>query len=215
MDLPVINSKSKTSVSEVIFNQSVNKELITQLINSFVSNSHQGTKAQKNRSDVRGGGKKPWRQKGTGRARAGTIRSPIWRGGGVTFAARSKSSEPKKINKKMYKSAMRSIFSSLAENNKIFLSKDISIENPKTKELLELLKKIKFNSERAPQAVGLYPHARKCGNLLFLSGVGPRVAGSKEIPGVSLDENGEIKSYDIEKQCHSVFKNIIFLLHFL
>ena len=146
MDLPVINSKSKTSVSEVIFNQSVNKELITQLINSFVSNSHQGTKAQKNRSDVRGGGKKPWRQKGTGRARAGTIRSPIWRGGGVTFAARLKSSEPKKINKKMYKSAMRSIFSSLAENNKIFLSKDISIENPKTKELLELLKKIKFNS---------------------------------------------------------------------
>jgi large subunit ribosomal protein L4 len=146
MDLPVINSKSKTSVSEVIFNQSVNKELITQLINSFVSNSHQGTKAQKNRSDVRGGGKKPLRQKGTGRARAGTIRSPIWRGGGVTFAARSKSSEPKKINKKMYKSAMRSIFSSLAENNKIFLSKDISIQNPKTKELLELLKKIKFNS---------------------------------------------------------------------
>ena len=146
MDLPVINSKSKTSVPEAIFNQTVNKELITQLVNSFVSNSHQGTKAQKNRSDVRGGGKKPWRQKGTGRARAGTIRSPIWRGGGVTFAARSKSSEPKKINKKMYKSAMRSIFSSLAEKNKIFLSKDISIENPKTKELLKLLEKIKFNS---------------------------------------------------------------------
>ena len=74
------------------------------------------------------------------------------------------------------------------------------------------MEKIKFNSERAPQAVGLYPHARKCGNLLFLSGVGPRVAGSKEIPGVSLDENGEIKSYDIEKQCHSVFKNIKFIL---
>ena len=146
MDLPVINSKSKTSVPEAIFNQTVNKELITQLVNSFVSNSHQGTKAQKNRSDVSGGGKKPWRQKGTGRARAGTIRSPIWRGGGVTFAARSKSSEPKKINKKMYKSAMRSIFSSLAENNKIFLSKDISIENPKTKELLKFLEKIKFNS---------------------------------------------------------------------
>ena len=146
MDLPLINSKSKTSVPEAIFNQTVNKELITQLVNSFVSNSHQGTKAQKNRSDVKGGGKKPWRQKGTGRARAGTIRSPIWRGGGVTFAARSKSSEPKKINKKMYKSAMRSIFSSFAENNKIFLSKDISIENPKTKELLKLLEKIKFNS---------------------------------------------------------------------
>ena len=74
------------------------------------------------------------------------------------------------------------------------------------------MEKIKFNSERAPQAVGLYPHARKHGNLLFLSGVGPRVAGSKEIPGVSLNENGEIKSYDIEKQCHSVFKNIKFIL---
>ena len=74
------------------------------------------------------------------------------------------------------------------------------------------MEKIKFNSERAPQAVGLYPHARKCGNLLFLSGVGPRVAGSNEIPGISLDENGEIKSYDIEKQCHSVFKNIKFIL---
>ncbi len=74
------------------------------------------------------------------------------------------------------------------------------------------MEKIKFNSERAPQAVGLYPHARKHGNLLFLSGVGPRVSGSKEIPGVSLNENGEIKSYDIEKQCHSVFKNIKFIL---
>ena len=75
-----------------------------------------------------------------------------------------------------------------------------------------MMEKIKFNSERAPQAVGLYPHARKFGNLLFLSGVGPRVAGSKEIPGVLLDKNGEIKSYDIEKQCHSVFKNIKFIL---
>ena len=74
------------------------------------------------------------------------------------------------------------------------------------------MEKIKFNSESAPHSGGLYPHARKCGNLLFLSGVGPRVAGSKEIPGVSLDENGEIKSYDIEKQCHSVFKNIKFIL---
>jgi large subunit ribosomal protein L4 len=145
MDLPVINTKNKTTVSEAIFSQPVNDELITQLVNSFISNSHQGTKAQKNRSDVRGGGRKPWRQKGTGRARAGTIRSPIWRGGGVTFAARSKSANPKKINKKMYKSAMRSILSSFAGNNKISLTKELSLKNPKTKELLELLKKINFN----------------------------------------------------------------------
>ena len=145
MELPVINTKSKTTVSEALFSQPVNNELITQLVNSFVSNSHQGTKAQKNRSDVRGGGRKPWRQKGTGRARAGTIRSPIWRGGGVTFAARSKSANPKKINKKMYKSAMRSILSSFAGNNKISLTKELILKNPKTKELLELLKKIDFS----------------------------------------------------------------------
>ena len=145
MELPVINTKSKTTVSEALFSQPVNDELITQLVNSFVSNSHQGTKAQKNRSDVRGGGRKPWRQKGTGRARAGTIRSPIWRGGGVTFAARSKSANPKKINKKMYKSAMRSILSSFAGNNEISLTKELSLKNPKTKELLELLKKINFS----------------------------------------------------------------------
>ena len=145
MELPVINTKSKTTVSESIFSQPVNDELITQLVNSFISNSHQGTKAQKNRSDVRGGGRKPWRQKGTGRARAGTIRSPIWRGGGVTFAARSKSANPKKINKKMYKSAMRSILSSFAGNNKISLTKELILKNPKTKELLELLKKINFS----------------------------------------------------------------------
>lgn len=145
MDLPVINTKNKTTVSEAIFSQPVNDELITQLVNSFISNSHQGTKAQKNRSDVRGGGRKPWRQKGTGRARAGTIRSPIWRGGGVTFAARSKSANPKKINKKMYKSAMRSILSSFAGNNKISLTKELSLKNPKTKELLELLNKINFS----------------------------------------------------------------------
>ena len=70
----------------------------------------------------------------------------------------------------------------------------------------------KINSERAPQAVGLYPHARKVGNLLFLSGVGPRKEGIKEIPGVKLDENGEIIAYDIEKQCHSVFQNVKYIL---
>jgi large subunit ribosomal protein L4 len=145
MDLPILNSKTKTSaVSEIIFNQPVNKELVTQLVNSFVSNSHQGTKAQKNRSDVSGGGIKPWRQKGTGRARAGTIRSPIWKGGGVTFAARSKSSNPKKINRKMYKSAMRSILSSLAEENRVLLADSINIENPKTKDLIDFMNKIGF-----------------------------------------------------------------------
>ena len=145
MELPVINSKNKTlPVSDVLFNQNVNENLISQLVNSIIDNRHQGTKAQKNRSQVSGGGKKPWRQKGTGRARAGTSRSPIWKGGGVTFAARSKSSEPKKINRKMYKSAMRSILSNLAKENKIFISQDLEIASPKTKELSLKLKEIGF-----------------------------------------------------------------------
>ena len=145
MELPIINSKSKSlKVPDSLFNQEVNDNLINQLINSYIDNGHQGTKAQKNRSQVSGGGKKPWRQKGTGRARAGTSRSPIWRGGGVTFAARSKSSNPKKINKKMYKVAMKSILSSLAKNNKIFISQGIEVGTTKTKEMVSLLKKIDF-----------------------------------------------------------------------
>lgn len=147
MKLPFLKS-SKTSeaeVSEKIFGVEVNNDLIAQLIKIYIENGHPGTKAQKNRSAVRGGGKKPWRQKGTGRARAGTSRSPLWRGGGVVFPAASKSAKPKKMNKKMYKSAMRSIFSSLAKENKIFLSEQINIENPKTKDFLDYLHKNELN----------------------------------------------------------------------
>ena len=146
MELPIVNSKNKSlKVPDSLFNQEVNDNLINQLVNSYIDNGHQGTKAQKNRSQVSGGGKKPWRQKGTGRARAGTSRSPIWRGGGVTFAARSKSSNPKKINKKMYKVAMKSIFSSLAKSNKVFISQGIEVGSSKTKEMVSLLKKINFD----------------------------------------------------------------------
>jgi len=143
MKLPFLKSSKITEaeVSEKIFGVEINKDLIAQLIKIYIENSHPGTKAQKNRSAVRGGGKKPWRQKGTGRARAGTSRSPLWRGGGVVFPASTKSAKPKKLNKKMYKSAMRSIFSSLAKENRVFLSDQINIENPKTKDFLEFLKK--------------------------------------------------------------------------
>ena len=147
MKLPFLKSSKTTEaeVSEKIFGVEVNTDLIAQLIKIYIENGHPGTKAQKNRSAVRGGGKKPWRQKGTGRARAGTSRSPLWRGGGVVFPAASKSAKPKKMNKKMYKSAMRSIFSSLAKENKIFLSEQINIENPKTKDFLDYLHKNELN----------------------------------------------------------------------
>ena len=147
MKLPFLKSSKITEaeVSEKIFGVEVNTDLIAQLIKIYIENGHPGTKAQKNRSAVRGGGKKPWRQKGTGRARAGTSRSPLWRGGGVVFPAASKSAKPKKMNKKMYKSAMRSILSSLAKENKIFLSEQINIENPKTKDFLDYLHKNELN----------------------------------------------------------------------
>ena len=134
MELEVLNQNgsgdSKVSLAEAIFNQEFNQDLVHQLVNTYIFNSHQRTKGQKNRSAVRGGGKKPWKQKGTGRARAGTIRSPIWRGGGMTFAHTYRDLKPKKINKKMYRSAMRSIWSKLAEENKLVAINSIHIDEP-------------------------------------------------------------------------------------
>ncbi len=134
MELEVLNQNgsedSKVSLAEEVFNQAFNQDLVHQLVNTYIHNSHQRTKGQKNRSAVRGGGKKPWKQKGTGRARAGTIRSPIWRGGGMTFAHTYIDIKPKKINKKMYRSAMRSIWSMLAEENRLVAVKDLKIDEP-------------------------------------------------------------------------------------
>ena len=121
---------SKVSLADGVFNQEFNQDLVHQLINTYIHNSHQRTKGQKNRSAVRGGGKKPWKQKGTGRARAGTIRSPIWRGGGMTFANVYSDIKPKKINKKMYRSAMRSIWSMLADQNKLVVVSELQIDEP-------------------------------------------------------------------------------------
>ena len=147
MELEVLNQNgsedSKVSLAEEVFNQAFNQDLVHQLVNTYIHNSHQRTKGQKNRSAVRGGGKKPWKQKGTGRARAGTIRSPIWRGGGVTFAKKYKKNNPKKINKKMYRSAMRSIWSKLAEENKIIALNEINIDEPvKSSQVKKILSNI-------------------------------------------------------------------------
>jgi large subunit ribosomal protein L4 len=108
-------------------------------VTAYLAGARQGTRAQKNRSAVAGGGKKPWRQKGTGRARAGTIRSPIWRSGGVTFAA-TPQDHSQKVNKKMYRSAMRSILSELARSERLVVVENMSLEQPKTKLLVEELK---------------------------------------------------------------------------
>jgi len=126
-------------VSEATFARDYNESLIHQVVTAYLAGCRQGTRAQKNRSAVAGGGKKPWRQKGTGRARAGTIRSPIWRSGGVTFAA-TPQDHSQKVNKKMYRSAMRSILSELARSERLVVVESMSLEQPKTKLLVEALK---------------------------------------------------------------------------
>ncbi len=131
-------AKGTVAVSEVAFGKEFNQDLVHQAVVAYMAGARQGTKAQKNRSAVQGGGKKPWRQKGTGRARAGTIRSPIWRSGGVTFAAEPRSHE-QKLNKKMYRAALRCILSELARQERLVVVEDFDIEAPKTKGLVQKL----------------------------------------------------------------------------
>ena len=133
------NSKNKDiSVSNDVFSKEFNESLVHQAVVSFMASSRQGSAKQKNRSEVRGGGKKPYRQKGTGRARAGTIRSPLWRGGGVTFASRPRNFS-KKINKKMYRAAIKSIFSELVRQNSLVAIEKPVLEKPKSKEIANFL----------------------------------------------------------------------------
>ncbi|MCR3756163.1 MAG: 50S ribosomal subunit protein L4 [Candidatus Westeberhardia cardiocondylae] len=125
-------------ISENVFCCDFNNTLVHQVITSYMLTGRQGSRAQKSRSDVRGSGRKPWRQKGTGRARAGSLKSPIWRSGGVTFALKTKNFF-QKVNKKMYRGALRSIFSELVRKNRLIIFKEFSIDKPKTKLLLKKL----------------------------------------------------------------------------
>ncbi len=143
MELSVVKPGNKAAgtvaVSEANFAREYNEALVHQVVTAYLSGARQGTRSQKTRSEVAGGGKKPWRQKGTGRARAGTIRSPIWRSGGVTFAAKPQD-HSQKVNRKMYRAAMRSILSELARTNRLMIVEALDVEQPKTKLLVETLK---------------------------------------------------------------------------
>ena len=134
MDIAIHNSKKTVSVSDAAFGASFNEALVHQLVVSYMATGRAGSKAQKNRSAVRGGGAKPWRQKGTGRARAGTIRSPLWRSGGVTFAAGPRDYS-KKLNKKMYRVGMRSIVSELLRQERLLLIDQLGVTEPKTRQM--------------------------------------------------------------------------------
>ena len=144
MKITTANKKS-IEVSDNTFSAPFNEALVHQVVNAMLSGARSGTKAQKNRSQVSGGGAKPWRQKGTGRARAGTIRSPIWVGGGRAFAARPRDFS-QKVNKKMYKAAMRSVLSELLRLDRLVVLDKFDIKQPKTKEFKKLIEKLKTDS---------------------------------------------------------------------
>ncbi len=139
MELKLQNEAGVVNVSDKVFAAKFNEPLIHQAVTTYLTSGRLGSKAQKTRSQVSGGGKKPWRQKGTGRARAGTSRSPLWRGGGITFAAKPKD-YTQKLNKKMYRGAVCSIISELVRQERLVVVEQFSISTPKTKELLAQLK---------------------------------------------------------------------------
>ena len=139
MELALKDAQGALEVSEATFGREFNEALVHQVVVAYASGARQGSRAQKTRSEVRGGGRKPWRQKGTGRARAGTIRSPIWRSGGVTFAAKPQDYS-KKLNKKMYRGAMQCILSELIRQNRLIVVNEFTVESHKTKDLVNKLK---------------------------------------------------------------------------
>jgi large subunit ribosomal protein L4 len=141
MDIQLQNSKTKVSVSDAVFGAEYNESLVHQVVVAYMNGARSGTKKQKTRAEVRGGGRKPWKQKGTGQARAGTIRSPLWRKGGRTFAAVPRD-HSQKVNRKMYRGALRAIVSELARQGHLLIAEEFTIDAPKTKGLVEKLAKL-------------------------------------------------------------------------
>ncbi|TLY47690.1 MAG: 50S ribosomal protein L4 [Gammaproteobacteria bacterium] len=139
-------SNQELQLSETVFGCRFNEPLVHQVVTAYLAGGRQGTRAQKNRAAVSGGGKKPWKQKGMGRARAGTIRSPLWRSGGVTFAA-STQDFSQKVNKKMYRAAMRSICSELLRQERFVVLESFELENAKTRNLVAKLQDLKIDKK--------------------------------------------------------------------
>ncbi|MFU8797149.1 MAG: 50S ribosomal protein L4 [Gammaproteobacteria bacterium] len=140
MELKIKNGET-IQVSDTVFGREFNESLVHQVVTAYQAAGRAGTRAQKTRSEVRGGGAKPWNQKGSGRARAGSSRSPLWRSGGTTFAARPQD-HSQKVNKKMYQGALRSILSELIRQDRLMVVDTFVMEAPKTKELIEKLKNL-------------------------------------------------------------------------
>ena len=146
MDIQFKNTSSAVSVSDAVFNAVFNEALIHQVVTSYFAGGRAGTKAQKTRSEVSGGGVKPWKQKGSGRARAGSIRSPIWRGGGVSFAAKPRDYN-KKVNRKMYRAAICSILSELHRKDRLCAVEELSFSSGKTKDFVAYAAEMRFGQD--------------------------------------------------------------------
>ena len=143
LTVPGQGNADAMTVSDATFGREFNESLVHQVVVAYQAGARAGTRAQKSRSEVRGGGRKPWKQKGTGRARSGTINSPIWRSGGVTFAAKPQD-HSQKVNKKMYRGAIRSILSELVRQERLIVVESFAVEAPKTRELLNKLKELEL-----------------------------------------------------------------------
>lgn len=185
MDLQVIGGGS-VSVSDEAFGRDYNQSLVHQAVTAYMAGGRAGTKAQKNRSDVSGGGAKPWRQKGTGRARAGTIRSPLWRSGGATFAARPRDFT-QKLNKKMYRAAIRSIISELARQDRLVVVDAFAVDSHKTKDLVAKLKELDLSDVFIVTDEVSDDLAKASGNLYRVD-----IAGVSGINPVSLLRNEKV-----------------------
>ena len=169
--------KEKISLSDKSFSREYNEPLVHQMVVTYMAGTRQGTVKQKTRSEVRGGGRKPWRQKGTGRARAGTIRSPIWRSGGVTFAAKPQDYS-KKLNKKMYRGAMQCILSELIRQDRLIVVNEFTVESHKTKDLVNKLKEFELDnvliiSDQVQQNLYLAARSLHKVDALDVSGLDP------------------------------------------
>jgi large subunit ribosomal protein L4 len=144
MELQLHNSASKLNVADAVFAADFNEPLIHQVVTAYLAGGRAGTAKQKTKAEVSGGGRKPWKQKGTGQARAGSIRSPLWRGGGKIHAAVPRD-HSQKVNKKMYRGAIRSIISELARRGDLLVAEGFTVDAPKTKNLIAQLKKVGAN----------------------------------------------------------------------
>ncbi len=184
MELAVAGGNA-IEVSNATFGRDFSEALVHQVVTAYLSGGRAGTKAQKTRSDVRGGGKRPWRQKGTGRARAGTIRSPLWRGGGRTFAARPKN-HSQKVNRKMYRGALQTILSELVRQDRLIVLDGLELNAPKTSELLKKLSQLGFEKGliiTAEVESNLFLAARNIPNVYALD-----VAGLDPVSLVAADK---------------------------